>query len=397
MENKNKIIISAICAFIVITIGTSYALLRSNVTSANPYTMNVGLLNITFKDNIHNLSLSNAYPMSDTDGMEQSDELIFTIKNTGELDALYNVYIEETSISPEFKTKIRYANSKDNGVTYSDIKTLSENKYIEQNGLLEQNGEVTYNVKCWLDESADNTYMNKVFTAKIVVESKQAHAVNVTYDYNYLENNVLDEYVYTDLNHIVTNVSNPSENEILKIQNLNDNGKEYTFSAAAYHYQDDVLSFSGIYFKRKKYLTVNQQYTLMFEIKASNNINNARICFESGIPQFFNLDTSWKKIITNVISIRESGTLIFYNWLSDLENRTLYVRNIQLAEGEYSNFVIKTLYGGNKLEVDAPEREDWTFIGWFTDPIYGEQVTNNTDVPQNDTTYYAHWRYNNYE
>ena len=183
MENKKKIIISMICAIIVITLGTSYALLRSNQVSSNPYTMNVGLLNITFKDNIHNLSLSNAYPMSDTDGMEQNDELIFTIKNTGELDALYNVYIEETSTSPEFKTKIRYASSKDNGVTYSDIKTLSENKYIEQNGLLEQNGEVTYNVKCWLDESADNTFMNKVFTAKIVVEALQKRNV-VTFDAN---------------------------------------------------------------------------------------------------------------------------------------------------------------------------------------------------------------------
>ena len=174
METNKKLIIIMIFALVIITLGTSYALLRNNQVSTNPYTMTVGSLNVTFQEGTQKLNLTNAYPMTDEEGMEQSDELIFTIKNTGELTALYNVYIEETSTNPEFKTKIRYANSKDNGVTYSDIKTLSENKYIEQNGLLEQNGEVTYNVKCWLDESADNTYMNKTFTARIVVEAIQS-------------------------------------------------------------------------------------------------------------------------------------------------------------------------------------------------------------------------------
>ena len=61
MENKKKIIFIIIGFAIILLVGTSYALLRSSVLSDNPYIMNVGLLEITFKNGTQTLTLDNAY------------------------------------------------------------------------------------------------------------------------------------------------------------------------------------------------------------------------------------------------------------------------------------------------------------------------------------------------
>ncbi len=169
-EFKKYAPIFLIMLAIVLLMGTSYALLRSSQQGENTYVMNVGLLEVTFVDSETNeLTINNAVPMTDSDGMSQSDELIFTVKNTGDLAASYDIYIEETSTSPEFKTVIRFVSSK-NDTGYNSPKTLSEDYYIEQGGSLAVGESATYKVKLWLSETADNTYMNKTFTARIVVE-----------------------------------------------------------------------------------------------------------------------------------------------------------------------------------------------------------------------------------
>ena len=169
-EFKKYAPIFLIMLAIVLLMGTSYALLRSSQQGENTYVMNVGLLEVTFVDSETNeLTINNAVPMTDSDGMSQSDELIFTVKNTGDLAASYDIYIEETSTSPEFKTVIRFISSK-NDIGYNSPKTLSEDYYIEQGGSLAVGESATYKVKLWLSETADNTYMNKTFTARIVVE-----------------------------------------------------------------------------------------------------------------------------------------------------------------------------------------------------------------------------------
>ena len=183
MDNKKKIIFVIIGFAAILLIGTSYALLRSSNAGNNPYVMNVGLLEISFKSGSQNISLNNAYPMSDEAGTSQEDELIFTIKNTGDMEANYNVYIEETSTNPSFASAIKHIDKKGNE-DYSGIKVLSSDNYIDRLGYLEKNEEITYKVKFWLAESADNTYMNKTFTAKIVVESLQVQPVTVTFDAN---------------------------------------------------------------------------------------------------------------------------------------------------------------------------------------------------------------------
>ena len=55
-------------------------------------------------------------------------------------------------------------------------------------------------------------------------------------------------------------------------------------------------------------------------------------------------------------------------------------------------------YAGEALELPAPTRTGYDFVGWFTDPTDGSQIDNvgGSNKPYAATTYYAHWTINNY-
>ncbi len=173
MNNKRNLLIMIITLSLVLILGSSYAYLMYTKESTNNYVINVGTLEVTFEDSkTQFLNLSNMYPMTDEEGESLEQELVFQVKNTGNLVANYNVYIEELSTDPEFKTVIKYIVNKDNK-GYSEPKILSEDKYIESEGKLKVGETSEYHVKVWLMETADNTYMNKEFKAKVVVEGNQ--------------------------------------------------------------------------------------------------------------------------------------------------------------------------------------------------------------------------------
>ena len=172
MKRRNLIILM-ISLSLVLLLGSSYALLRSTQVGTTPYVINVGTLQVTFEEGkTEKLSLENMYPMSDKEGSSLPNELGFTVKNTGTVASYYDITLEETSRNPEFKSVIRFISNKDNK-GYNEPKTLSEDKYVEVGGYLEPNESSSYKVKVWLDYNADNNYMDKTFTAKVLVNSFQ--------------------------------------------------------------------------------------------------------------------------------------------------------------------------------------------------------------------------------
>ena len=107
MKRKN-ILVLMISLSLVLLLGSSYAFLRSTVVGNNSYVINVGTLEVTFVDSeTEFLNLSNMYPMTDEEGKEITQELVFQVKNTGNVDSYYDVTLEETSTNPEFKSVIR--------------------------------------------------------------------------------------------------------------------------------------------------------------------------------------------------------------------------------------------------------------------------------------------------
>ncbi len=176
MKRRN-IMILMISLSLVLLLGSSYAMLRSTAEGKNPYVINVGTLQVSFEGSTEKLSLENMYPMSDEEGKNISDVLSFVVKNTGNVEARYNLYLEELSNTPVFKDHIRFIVKK-NEHDYTDPKTLGNNKYIDANAYLDTNQTANYKVKLWLDREADNTYMSdeittKEFKAKVVIEGIQ--------------------------------------------------------------------------------------------------------------------------------------------------------------------------------------------------------------------------------
>ncbi|MBR3660784.1 MAG: hypothetical protein IKN63_02660 [Bacilli bacterium] len=175
-NNQKKMLITIIGLASLLLISSSYALFRSSVIGENTYTMNVGKLEVSFKDSDTNaLLLTNMHPMSDKEGLDEAKELYFTVENTGNITAKYKIYIEETtdkSKNPDFSKVIRYAVNKDNE-GYGDVKTLEEDSTIDQNSNLIVGGFANYKVKAWLAENANSTYMNKEFKARIIIEVNQ--------------------------------------------------------------------------------------------------------------------------------------------------------------------------------------------------------------------------------
>ncbi len=178
MKKRNIIMILMISLSLVLLLGSSYAFLSSVQEGDTPYVISIGTLKVSFKDSTDVLTLTDMYPMTDDEGKAQSEELEFTIENTGTVAANYNVSIEETSTEstePDFKNHIKFISSKDSD-NYSEPKTLSTDKYIEKNGHLGKGETATYKVKVWLDAEAGSEYMDKEFKARIVVEGKQENS-----------------------------------------------------------------------------------------------------------------------------------------------------------------------------------------------------------------------------
>lgn len=51
----------------------------------------------------------------------------------------------------------------------------------------------------------------------------------------------------------------------------------------------------------------------------------------------------------------------------------------------------KVKYGSNITDLPTATDKAYTFNGWYTSSVGGEQVTTSTTMPANDVTYYAHW------
>ena len=112
----------------------------------------------------------------------------------------------------------------------------------------------------------------------------------------------------------------------------------------------------------------------------------------------FRVRNSWKRYnysftaINHIIDNNDFKAFIFYDWTST-EDRTLEIRNLQIQEGGLSVAEIVKMKGTNLYTFPYLKRDNYQLLGWYTDPVNGEKIDENTIVPNTDTTYYAHWKY----
>lgn len=90
------------------------------------------------------------------------------------------------------------------------------------------------------------------------------------------------------------------------------------------------------------------------------------------------------------------GDTFYAHWIPN--NYTItYDFNHYSYTNSGNSSISKVYVFDNKLDsIPNPSAVGYTFLGWYDSIIGGNLVDNNTDVPSHNTTYYAHWKANQY-
>ena len=153
--------------------GTSYAFLSQVINSKKTVEVTAGTFVINFKEK-DTIDLKNAVAMTDQEGMNAAS-YIFSINNTGSLDAKYDVSLEENSNNTLDRKYVKYSIKEGDG-EWSDPALLSTGLNLKSNRSLGSEATDSYELKIWLDENASNDAQGKSYGAKVVVSAVQTNS-----------------------------------------------------------------------------------------------------------------------------------------------------------------------------------------------------------------------------
>ena len=186
VKNKNKkilYVILIVSILLVIAIGVTYALWVMTKEQTGENVVSTSCLNVTIENEEDNISLKNAFPKLDEEGLK-SKPYKFSIKNNCEAYADYTINLEmlnETTLNSEYvKITLNEEGDKGVGVLLSEYKTYEKKKASNtkegreiKSGRLKPSEEKNYELRVWIDEDVtkEDSIENSIYKAKIVVES----------------------------------------------------------------------------------------------------------------------------------------------------------------------------------------------------------------------------------
>lgn len=186
-------------------LGVSYAYWRFTYVADKANNATSGCFNIELTDQKDEINLTNAYPITDADGLKLKP-FSFTLRNTCSIFAHYYVnleMLEGTTLNSKWvATKV----NSDAITTLDQYKTTTtaisgstESRTIAE-GYLGSDDSVDYTLSLWMDEDAtiNDDVMNKIFKSKVVVVSEPGNYSPVTAGYTKLGDAILaNEYQTT--------------------------------------------------------------------------------------------------------------------------------------------------------------------------------------------------------
>ena len=176
---KHKMSIFVVVSAVVMLIGLSYAWLQLTLRGTKELTLiAAGTLYLELDDSMEGgISISNAIPVSDAEGKEQTG-YSFTLENKGKIDSNYTIYLDDLDLSEE-QTRmdasfIRYSLVKDGKEESFLLSQINEagNKVLDI-GNINPGEKYTYNLKLWIDKDASNDVMGTAFKAQLRIEAIQ--------------------------------------------------------------------------------------------------------------------------------------------------------------------------------------------------------------------------------
>ena len=164
---KNTFLLLGIITIVTITLlAGSYGMLVVTEYGKDRQSVVAGTFNIDFKSG-ESISLDNAIPMTDEDGM-QSKSYDFTISNTGDISANYLIRLEEDpSVEVNKKlnaTELKYSIKEEDGEwSKPRLLSTSPNYILVTDKNLKAGNTVNYSLKIRIDENVGNEGKNKIF------------------------------------------------------------------------------------------------------------------------------------------------------------------------------------------------------------------------------------------
>ncbi len=206
MKKKSKFNLIIICLIItLVSIGLSYAYWRFTFISDNANKGTSGCFNIELAEEKDEINLTNAYPITDAEGLKLKP-YSFTLRNSCSIFAHYYVnleMLEGTTLNSKFiATKINSdaITTLDKYTTAATTMTGSTEARTIAEGYLGAGDSIDYTISFWMDEDVtiNDDAMNKVFKSKIVTVSEPSSYSPVTAGYNKLGDAILaNEYQTT--------------------------------------------------------------------------------------------------------------------------------------------------------------------------------------------------------
>ena len=206
MKKKSKFSLIIICLVItLVSIGLSYAYWRFAFISDNANKGTSGCFNIELAEEKDEINLTNAYPITDAEGLKLKP-YSFTLRNSCSIFAHYYVnleMLEGTTLNSKWvATKVNSdaITTLDKYKTVATTMTGSTEARTIAEGYLGTDDTVDYTLSFWMDEDAtiNDDVMNKVFKSKIVINSEPGNYSPVSAGYNKLGEAILaNEYQTT--------------------------------------------------------------------------------------------------------------------------------------------------------------------------------------------------------
>lgn len=187
---KGQIVVTgiAVVAVVISMIGGSYALFSSSTSAGEYNVLTAGNLEISYVEGENGygdiLSLTGAYPMSDSDG-KLGDPYRFNVTNTGDVPLDYRIKIEyDDAIITEDGCQdnlldfqyVKYNfDSADTSALLSSTTDhiIYDSAKANQPGLQPGSSQI-HEIRLWITEDAPNSILGKHFHGKVVIESVQS-------------------------------------------------------------------------------------------------------------------------------------------------------------------------------------------------------------------------------
>ena len=170
MKDKNKVIgfTIAVVVLLVAIVGISYAWLTMSVSSNKKQVLRVGSLQIILSET-NSITLSDAHPMSDSDGMNQTG-FEFSIINNDKISTVYSIYLDDDTIASN-QTRLDDSYIKYNLTTNGTAGTTTtlDSRHI-YTGTINSKTTDKFILRVWLNDDIDGYITGQVFKVKLRVE-----------------------------------------------------------------------------------------------------------------------------------------------------------------------------------------------------------------------------------